>query len=185
MHFKKRSAESFSRGRSTAVDRGRNKRKKNLRKERERGIEHVTRAVQREYRCEWNTCTVSHLSEKFIVVTGGASQRVFYEYELTRVPSASRECVIERIVGHFSHANARRPMRDGKRGKHEAANFFFGPLKTPNLDPFKFKCPPPTARPHSRPRREFYRLRAARGDGEKIIIKKKKDRERDREREKR
>lgn len=31
-------------------------------------------------------------------------------------------------------------MRDV--GREKTANFFFGPLKTPNLDPFKFKCFP-------------------------------------------
>lgn len=50
--------------------------KKNLKGE-AKGIEYVAhrkrhfvrteRASERPFRCEWNTCTVSHLSEKFIV----------------------------------------------------------------------------------------------------------------------
>lgn len=53
---------------------------------------------------KWNTCKVSHLSEKFIVTKIHEDEKSFLECELS-LEHHGGECVIEGIVEHFSHAN--------------------------------------------------------------------------------
>lgn len=67
------------------------------------------------FRCEWNTCTVSHLSEKFIVTGDPLKEFSRMRANSTGERARRRECVIERIVEHFSHANTTDAGRRARR----------------------------------------------------------------------
>lgn len=102
----------------------------------------MTRRIE-SYSCVNGTRVRCHIYLKSSSLPRTLSKS-FLECELTRrgTPRASsRECVIERIVEHFSHANI--PTDAGHGGaRRDGETFSFVRLKTPNLDPFKFKCLP-------------------------------------------